>query len=29
VGHYGVFRVKKCTQQIYLRVRDAIHACNG
>jgi poly(3-hydroxybutyrate) depolymerase len=29
VGHYGVFSGKKWNQQIYPRVRDAIHASNG
>ena len=29
VGHYGVFSGKKWTQQIYPRVRDAIHASLG
>jgi len=29
VGHYGVFSGKKWNQQIYPRVRDAIHASNA
>jgi poly(3-hydroxybutyrate) depolymerase len=29
VGHYGVFSGKRWNQQIYPRVRDAIHASNG
>jgi poly(3-hydroxybutyrate) depolymerase len=29
VGHYGVFSGRKWNQQIYPRVRDAIHASNG
>jgi poly(3-hydroxybutyrate) depolymerase len=29
VGHYGVFSGKKWNQQIYPRVRDAIHASLG
>ena len=29
VGHYGVFSGKKWNQQIYPRVRDAIHASQG
>jgi poly(3-hydroxybutyrate) depolymerase len=29
VGHYGVFSGNKWNQQIYPRVRDAIHASNG
>ncbi len=29
VGHYGVFSGKKWNQQIYPRVRDAIHSSLG